>query len=163
MRGPTMRPARCSSAAAKIDVVSFEGSWMVVTPKARLENCCQFCSGVISERAMAPWAWTSTRPGMMVLPPTSMMRASAGTSTSPAGPTASIRLPCTTTTPFSITSRSPSRAPRMVTTRAPLRARRPLGLSAATVKDRSRPSATGSGSSSGAPSRKAKASFSSRV
>ncbi len=30
MRGPTMLPSRCSSAAEKIELVSFDGSWMVV-------------------------------------------------------------------------------------------------------------------------------------
>ncbi len=73
-----------------------------------------------------------------------------------------MRLPWTSTTPSSITSCVVS-ASRIVTMRAPTSAIRPCGLSAGTRKPRSIPASTGSGSSSGAPSRNANASFSSRV
>ena len=66
---------------------------MVVTPKARLEYCIQFCCGVIWLRACPPWAWASMKPGTMVLPETSATWAPAGISTSPRRPTATIRFP----------------------------------------------------------------------
>jgi hypothetical protein len=59
-------------------------------------------------------ACVSTNPGTIVIPPTSIPRASAGTFTVPVGPTAAIRLLYTTRSAFSITS-----SPFIVMTRAP--------------------------------------------
>ena len=95
---------------------------------------------------------------MMVLPAMSMTGTPAGTGVLEAGPMASIRLPSTMMTPFSITS-----VPFMVISRAPVRAMRPSGLSAWALKPRLIPVSSGAGSSSGAPSTKVKAWFRSRV
>ena len=75
------------------------------------------------------WAWASMRPGMMVLPVMSSRRASSGMATEADGPTASMRLPLTTTVAFSITS-----SPRIVTTVPPVSAMRPSGVGMDTTK-----------------------------
>src|SRR5512134_3073282 len=79
------------------------GSRVVVTPYARLAVYMYGC-GACTPHCGHMCAWTSTRPGMIVLPLTSMMRAPAGTLTLPCAPTAAMRLPVTTTSPRSITS-----------------------------------------------------------
>ena len=50
--GERLRNSR--SAAEKMLLVSFEGSWIVVTPNASSEYSDQFCCGVSSLRAIAP-------------------------------------------------------------------------------------------------------------
>ena len=60
-------------------------------------------------------AWTSTKPGITVLPRRSRRRTPAGAATRPRSPTATIRLSVTRTSPLSITW-----SPIMVMTRAPL-------------------------------------------
>ena len=69
-------------------------------------------------------ACTSTSPGMIVLPDTSIVRAPAGTVTLPSAPTAVIRLFVTTTSPRWITS-----SPFIVMIRAPRSTTVPLGRS----------------------------------
>ena len=68
-------------------------------------------------------AWASTKPGMIVLPLTSMVRVPAGARTDPRAPIAAIRLPVTRTSPRAITS-----SPFIVITRAPVRSTDPDGL-----------------------------------
>ena len=160
--GPKIWPLRCISAAANISELSLEGSWMVVTPKARLERFFQFCCGIISSFAWEPWAWPSIKPGVSVLPLTSISLASAGITTSPILPTATMRLFCTTTTPLVITSWALS-ASRIVMTCPPTNAIVELGLSAARENPKFKPSDTGSGNSSGAPAKKLNAWFNSRL
>ncbi len=122
MRGPTILPAFCSSLAANTLVVSFDGSCIVVTPKVDIARLRAFCSGITPSSAWPAWAWTSTRPGITVLPVPSTTCAPAGITTEPRGPTARIRSRSHTTTPSSITS-----SPFMVTIRAPDSAVTPAG------------------------------------
>ena len=67
-------------------------------------------------------------PGKIVLPVASTSRAPAGMATLPRLPTATMRSPCTTTTPSSITSCA-LLASRMVTTRPPVKAKVSVGRS----------------------------------
>ena len=134
------------------------GSWS--RRRRGWRSVTQFCCGMMPSVPIAPCQCTSIRPGMIVLPVASIdLARRPGRATLARGPTAAMRLPSTTTVPSSITS-----SPRMVTMRAAderERARR-----ARRLRRRSRcrsPVAGGSGSFSGAPSRKAKASLSSRV
>ena len=73
------------------------------------------------------WSWTSTYPGRIVLPATSISRAPAGIATDPRGPTAAMRLSVTMTSAFSITS-----SPFIVITRAPRSTTVPRGVSRGT-------------------------------
>ena len=93
---------------------------------------------------------------MIVWPAASTTCASAGTATSV--PTAAIRLRSTTSVPFSMTS-----SPSIVTMRAFVKATVPVGTSAGSSSPSATPVVSISGSSSGAPGRKAKASRRSRV
>ena len=66
MRGATILPARCISAATKISAARDEGSCFVVVPNAKFARSDQFCCGMISSSPSGPCAWASTRPGMIV-------------------------------------------------------------------------------------------------
>jgi hypothetical protein len=117
--------------------VSFDGSCDVVTPKATLAASGQLDSARSPLDSPPRCAWTSTIPGMIVFPFTSMRLAPAGTLTEPEGPTAVMRLPSITTVAFSTTPGvpgiGPGLSPAIVTTRAPTRATAPDGLSLLTV------------------------------
>ena len=112
MRGLGISPASARSAYAKISG-EVCGSRIVVTPKARLAYHCE-PSGSSSSRRGKPCACTSTIPGMITFPDTSMTVAPGGMRTRPCGPTPTIRWPVTTMSACSITS-----FPRMVIARAP--------------------------------------------
>ena len=75
-------------------------------------------------------ACTSTKPGTIVLPATSMTFAPAGTATRPLAPTATMRLPVTTTS-----ARSSTSSPFIVATRAPVRTTVPVGRARGTSID----------------------------
>jgi hypothetical protein len=107
-----------------------------VTPNARLAASGQLdCAGSRLD-SLPTCPCTSMIPGMIVLPFTSMRRASDGTGTEPDGPTATMRLPSTSTVASSITPgvplMGPGFRPPIVMTRAPTRASDPDGLSVGT-------------------------------
>ncbi len=79
IRGAVMRPARAISAAAKIVPVSFDGSWIVVTPKPRLAWLTQLSSGMMPSLPIPPCQCTSIRPGITVRPVASTTKAPSGT------------------------------------------------------------------------------------
>ena len=158
IRGPTTSPAFRISAWVKIVPVSFDGSWIVVTPRARDAKSTQLCCGTIPSSPIPPCQCASTRPGMTVFPVASTTVAPGGTGVDARGPTAAMRFSRTTTTPSGITS-----SPLIVTTRAPTIARVADGLSAAWLKPIFTPLAGGFGSSDGAPGTNANVSSSRRV
>ena len=141
MCGPIIVPASCRSEAANTSAARLDGSWIVVVPSARFTCSDQFCCGTSSSVPYGPWAWASTRPGMMVLPAMSTVRAPAGIETSPLRPTAVMRLRVTTMTPSSM---MPPSALAMVTIRAPVSATTPDGRSAATSRASDTPVVGGS-------------------
>ena len=157
MRGATIIPALPSSLAANTVSVSFDGSCSVVTPKPRLAALTQLCCGMIPSAPNVPCQCTSISPGSTVLPAASTTKASGGTATALRDPTARIRLPSISTTPFSITS-----VPRIEITLPPTIATLPVGTSVGLEKEMFFPEAGGAGRVFGAPSRKAKASGRSR-
>ena len=141
-RAPARRRRRSSA-------VSLDGSWMVVTPKARLGVVHPVLLAARSRsRPCAPCQCTSMRPGEHGRARRRRRRARRpGRRPAPRGPTASMRLPSTSTTPSSMTS-----SPFMVTTRPPTRATVPVGHVRSARRSRCRgPSLGGSGSFSGAP------------
>ena len=101
-RGPSLAPARTSSALVKTVSLSFDGSCDVVTPNARLAASGQLdCA--ISPLASTRRPCTSMIPGMIVLPLTSTRVAPAGTATEDDGPMAEMRLPRMMTVASSMT------------------------------------------------------------
>jgi NAD(P)-dependent dehydrogenase (short-subunit alcohol dehydrogenase family) len=54
--GARITPARCISPAWKISLDVEDGSWTVVTPKARCAIASQFCCGMRSSSPCEPWA-----------------------------------------------------------------------------------------------------------
>jgi hypothetical protein len=132
-RGPSLAPLLMSSAFVKTVSVLFDGSCDVVMPKATLAASGQFDCASSPFDSPPTWPCTSIMPGMMVLPVTSMRRAPAGTGTADAGPTATTRLPSTSTVALSITpgvpAIEPGFRPDIVITRAPTSASDPEGLS----------------------------------
>ena len=66
--GPSFKPALIISEFVNTIVVLFDGSWEVVTPKARLAMSGQLACPTIPAPSPLTCACTSMNPGMMVLP-----------------------------------------------------------------------------------------------
>ena len=103
MRGPMNSPASTMSLYESTSVVDVCGSRVVVTPYARLMRYSHGCDRwMLNAGQMC--AWMSTYPGMIVLPVTSISFVPDGICTFPCGPTATMRLSFTRTSPFGMTS-----------------------------------------------------------
>ncbi len=127
MRGPMICPTSTASPYEMTSAVDVCGSRVVVTPYARFTVYMYGC-GECTPHCGHMCACTSTKPGMIVLPDTSIVRAPLGTVTLPSAPTATMRLFVTTTSPRGITS-----SPFIVMMRAPRRTTVPVGRSLGAV------------------------------
>ena len=146
-RGPSLAPARISSAFVNTVSLSFDGSCDVVTPNARFAISGQLACAEQAARLAADVRVHVDDAGHDRLALDVDAPRAGRHLHRRGGPTAVIRLPSTTTVPFSITPGVPGIAPGLrpaiVMMRAPTSAIEPAGTSLLAVKPMAMPFASG--------------------